>query len=102
MSILSERRIAILDYFNKETNKFEVRIHEDDGFCSRCYNIELTEDEYFNNTMTNKYGYTFLKYNGKKYLKHPMNGSYDEIFSQKQIDRAFNPERYRIEEWLNE
>ena len=51
--------------------------------------------------MTNKYGYTFLKYNEKKYLKHPMNGSYDEIFSQKQIDRSFNPERYRIEEWLN-
>lgn len=89
------------DYFDEEKQKFKIRLCIENSFCISTETIEMTREEYIENTMKNRYGYTFLKYEGKTYVKHPLNGCYDYIYSQRQIDQAFDPEKYEIEKWLN-
>ena len=90
------------DYFDEEKQMFKIRLSMANSFCLYTKDIEMTTEEYIENTRENRYGYTFLKYEGKTYIKHPLNGSYDQVYSQKQIDNAFDPEKYEIEKWLKQ
>jgi len=52
----------------------------------------------------NEHGYTFIKTRDNLFIKEPnyYSSSYTLVRNDIEIERAFNPDRYRFEEWLRE
>lgn len=68
--------------------------HSTKEFCEKCFNA---------NTFENSYGFVFLKYKDRLFCYKPyhyLDFGFREVLSEKDIDRAFNPERYEFEKWL--
>lgn len=64
-------------------------------FCVKCFN---------KNTFQNEYGFTFLKFDEKLFCYKPpfyLDFGFRQVCDDYEIERAFNPERYQFEKWLN-
>ena len=88
------------DYYDAEEDLYVLTLSENNGFSIKTYDVKMTFEKYSEAVRVNSFGYSFLKHEGKTYIKHPINGSYDLITSERQLDEAFNPEKYEIMEWL--
>lgn len=75
------------------------------GFAEVSGYKELCFDCYDKNTYVNDYDFTFLKLKQKLYCYKPyhfLDFGFRQIKSDDEIERAFNPDRYNFEKWLNE
>jgi hypothetical protein len=64
-------------------------------FCEKCFK---------ENTFQNSNGFTFLKISDDLFCYKPyyyLDFGFRPVLSQRDIDRAFDPERYEFNKWLN-
>jgi len=69
--------------------------HSREKFCEKCFK---------ENTFKNSLGFTFLKIEEDLFCYKPyyyLDFGFREVLSECDIDRAFNPEKYEFEKWLN-
>jgi hypothetical protein len=86
---------------NTETsNDKNIRLSEDNGFSSSCYGISVCNSCLSDRFITDC-GSSFLKIDEKLYVQYNQFGCYEMVASQRDIDRAFEPDRYEFQEWLN-
>jgi hypothetical protein len=61
--------------------------------CSECFSQR---------TYQNSFGFTFLKWGTKLFCRKPdwyLDFNFEQVRSEAEIDRAFNPERYDFDVW---
>ncbi|PYE51594.1 hypothetical protein HUB98_06145 [Paenibacillus barcinonensis] len=69
--------------------------HRTREFCLECFD---------KNTFTNSNGFTFLRLKNNLYCYKPyqyLDFGFRPVRSEREIDRAFNPEKYEFEMWLS-
>jgi hypothetical protein len=70
--------------------------HRNEEFCEKCFK---------QNTFINSYGFTFLRYNNRLYCYKPyqyLDFGFRQVLSDKDVERAFNPEYYEFLKWMND
>jgi hypothetical protein len=70
-------------------------LHRAQEFCEKCFE---------ENTFTNSYGFTFLKFDDRLFCYKPfyyLDFGFRQVTSDTEIERAFNPEYYEFLKWLN-
>lgn len=84
----------------------EIHVTDFGGFFHSSYSVIVTKEEY-ENRCTNEHGYNFIKHDGLLYVTdYPEPEleyvSWSVIRSEKQIEEAFNPDRFYFENWGSE
>lgn len=80
----------------------EIGVHDNDCFCSHSYTVKIPVDVY-EHRYINEYRFEFIKWGGDLYVTNPMMLAFEfeKVRSNEQIEKAFNPDKYRFEKWLD-
>jgi len=88
---LKDLQIFRYNDFNGFVHSGNCKLH----LCDKCIDDRM---------YTNDFGYTFIKTKDNLYVKEPnyYSSSYTLVRSDIEIEKAFNPDRFRFEKWLRE
>ena len=87
---------------SKDDRVVSIRVCDYDGFAHSCMNMAISKEAYEHRYVNNQ-GSVFIQWNGDLYVMIPglLDFSYEKVRSNKQIDKAFDVDRYCFNNWLH-